>query len=143
MRPFTDPVVLRPMTGVTNQPDPVTSPRVFPSSAGKPGVKHLNSQFISATYRNWANTYIGGRHLSPAQTPFVRRANANGTTDSICTRCFVTVATATWEADLDHAERRHVCDSSLLERWKDMAAHEPSEGGHHKPLRPDRRKSGD
>ncbi len=41
---------------------------------------------------------------------FVRRFNPDGTTDSICTKCFFTIATATWEADLDSAERDHKCD---------------------------------
>lgn len=49
---------------------------------------------------------------------FVRRCNQDGTTDSICTKCFVTVATATWEADLASAEQRHKCDSSRIENLR-------------------------
>jgi hypothetical protein len=36
--------------------------------------------------------------------------NADGTVDSICHRCFKTVATATVEAALDLPEQRHSCD---------------------------------
>ena len=54
----------------------------------------------------------------PSLPDFVRRSNLNGTVDSICTKCYVTVATATWEADLDLAEPRHKCDSWRLEYYK-------------------------
>jgi len=56
--------------------------------------------------------------MASLQTDFVRRFNPNGTTDSICTRCFATVASATWEVDLDSAERCHKCDPSRLEQLK-------------------------
>ena len=49
---------------------------------------------------------------------FVRRSNRNGTIDSICTRCYVTVATAFWEADLETAEPHHKCDLWRLEGYK-------------------------
>ena len=49
---------------------------------------------------------------------FVRRSNPNGTTDSICKSCFLTVATAMWEADLDSAERQHTCDPFRLSSLK-------------------------
>jgi hypothetical protein len=45
---------------------------------------------------------------------FSHRMNGNGTTDSICTRCFITVATSTWEADLDGAETAHKCNPARL-----------------------------
>lgn len=51
---------------------------------------------------------------SSSQSGFVRRSNPDGTTDSICRQCFVTVATATGEADLDSAEPCHKCDPSRL-----------------------------
>ena len=67
--------------------------------------------------------------MSPlSENSFVRRVNANGTTHSICTRCFVTVVTATCEADLDQAELNHVCDSWLVAHWKELAERDPSEG---------------
>jgi hypothetical protein len=49
---------------------------------------------------------------------FARRFNDNGTIDSICRRCFATVMTATWESELDNAERRHICDPEELERFR-------------------------
>jgi hypothetical protein len=55
---------------------------------------------------------------SSPQLDFVRRANPDGTTDSICEKCFVIVATATCEADLDSSNRNHKCDPSKLEYLK-------------------------
>jgi hypothetical protein len=49
---------------------------------------------------------------------FVRRSNPDGTTNSICSKCIATVATATWEAELDSAEQCHKCDPSRLEYLK-------------------------
>jgi hypothetical protein len=43
---------------------------------------------------------------------FARRANKDGTVDSICLHCFMTVATEQWEANLDKAERDHVCNGA-------------------------------
>jgi hypothetical protein len=45
---------------------------------------------------------------------FPHRSNGNGTTSSICPRCYVTVATSTWEADLERAEVAHSCDPQRL-----------------------------
>jgi len=49
---------------------------------------------------------------------FVHRSNSNGTTDSICKSCFLTIATAMWEADLDSAEQAHKCDPFRLSSLK-------------------------
>jgi hypothetical protein len=57
----------------------------------------------------------------PARATFAHRSNRNGTTDSICHRCFATVATATWEADLDRAERVHACQPWVLQDAKHSA----------------------
>lgn len=46
---------------------------------------------------------------------FVHRDNADGTTVSFCRRCFMTVASCQWEADLERAERNHKCDPIELE----------------------------
>ncbi|MGH9589679.1 MAG: hypothetical protein ACRD25_04755 [Terracidiphilus sp.] len=54
---------------------------------------------------------------------------------SVCTRCFVTVAAATREADLDRAEMNHVCDPWLVEHWKELASRDPSDGWDQKPPR--------
>lgn len=53
----------------------------------------------------------------PIRPEFVHRSNRNGTTDSICRSCFITVATATWEAELERKERVHACDPWTVERF--------------------------
>ena len=55
---------------------------------------------------------------------FAHRANRDGTTDSICRYCFVTVSTSTWETDLAQAERGHVCDPHVVSRLKKAAGRE-------------------
>lgn len=40
--------------------------------------------------------------------------NDNGTTTSICPHCYVTIATSTWEADLEQAEESHTCERARL-----------------------------
>jgi hypothetical protein len=40
---------------------------------------------------------------------FPHRRNEDGTFDSICARCFITVATENKETDLSNWERTHVC----------------------------------
>ncbi len=52
------------------------------------------------------------RSLPPLEFP--HRINENGSTSSICPRCYVTVATSTWEADLEHAEHHHKCERTRL-----------------------------
>ena len=49
---------------------------------------------------------------------FIHRLNDDGTIDSICRECFVTVATALSPADLQRDEHQHKCETSLLERYK-------------------------
>ena len=51
------------------------------------------------------------------QPHFVRRYTEAGI-DSICTRCFATVATVKKEADLGRFEREHKCDPMKLERFE-------------------------
>jgi hypothetical protein len=41
---------------------------------------------------------------------FARRTNADGSIDSICRKCYITVASATRESDLVCFEREHICD---------------------------------
>ena len=45
---------------------------------------------------------------------FVHRFNEDGTIDSICRDCFVTVATEVSSSHLELEERKHKCDPSLL-----------------------------
>ncbi len=46
---------------------------------------------------------------SPATSQYAHRPNHDGTLDSICKLCYLTVARAFREADLAHLELRHVC----------------------------------
>jgi hypothetical protein len=53
---------------------------------------------------------------------FTHRLNDDGTIDSICRECFLTVATALSRSDLEQREREHTCDAALLERYKKVRA---------------------
>lgn len=48
---------------------------------------------------------------------YAHRRNTDGTTDSICKNCFVTVSTASGEGDLKRAEHDHLCDPIILDYW--------------------------
>lgn len=62
-------------------------------------------------------------HSSPSGVPvvsavrafFVHRSNADGTIDSFCRECLITVASSQWEVELDRAEKKHLCDPVRLE----------------------------
>lgn len=54
---------------------------------------------------------------------FLHRLNDDGTIDSICRECFLTVATAFSTAELESEERKHHCEPSLLERYKKHRSH--------------------
>ena len=45
----------------------------------------------------------------PTSITFARRWNSDGSIDSICSRCFRTIASAQSEIDLQAAEQRHSC----------------------------------
>jgi hypothetical protein len=49
---------------------------------------------------------------------FVHRFNEDGTIDSICRHCFITVATEVSESDLEPEEREHKCDPWMIEGYK-------------------------
>jgi len=51
---------------------------------------------------------------------FVHRKNRDSTFDSFCSRCFVTVATAPLEAELELKERVHSCNPSDLIRLQNF-----------------------
>ena len=55
---------------------------------------------------------------SVSSPDFARRFKRDGTTDSICKKCFRIIASAPWEADLDSAERDHKCDPLIGERFQ-------------------------
>jgi hypothetical protein len=46
---------------------------------------------------------------------FVHRINADGSIDSFCRKCLITVASSPWEAELERAESKHGCDPLQLE----------------------------
>ena len=50
----------------------------------------------------------------PAEKKYPHRVNLDGSWDSICTRCFLTIAHCKTEKELAEVERKHVCDSSVL-----------------------------
>lgn len=52
-------------------------------------------------------------------TWFAHRFNANGTIDSICPRCYATVGTSSWEADLERMEADHICDPAHLTNFEE------------------------
>jgi hypothetical protein len=55
--------------------------------------------------------------VAPHIHNFVHRKNDNGTFDSICRNCFVTVGTAKLEAELEPKERDHICIPLDLKRF--------------------------
>jgi hypothetical protein len=55
---------------------------------------------------------------------YPHRHNKNGTYDSICLKCFATVATTLTEPELAFHDRRHICDPLLLkERYLFIPQH--------------------
>ena len=53
---------------------------------------------------------------------FAHRVNRDGTADSICLKCFATVAMSNWEADLEAEEREHSCDRVRIEHFEILRA---------------------
>lgn len=54
----------------------------------------------------------------PETPKFSHRHNPDGSVDSICRYCFVTVASVVVEAALKAFEQNHVCDPWVLARYK-------------------------
>jgi len=50
--------------------------------------------------------------------PFSHLRNKNGTIDSICTRCNLTVGTARNESELPKIEHSHTCNPEWLLCWQ-------------------------
>lgn len=71
--------------------------------------------FRMAFYRECANSLMNTSeveeaHMFQSSRPeFPHRRKPNGTFDSICTRCFLTIGNADTEAELRAAERVHDC----------------------------------
>jgi hypothetical protein len=51
---------------------------------------------------------------------FPHRINRDGTIDSICSRCYVTIGTSTTEADLERIEMTHVCEPGRLLSYEEQ-----------------------
>lgn len=49
---------------------------------------------------------------------FIHRLNDDGSIDSICSDCFVTVATAAAESILEREEQKHNCEPLPPDRYK-------------------------
>jgi hypothetical protein len=49
-----------------------------------------------------------------AKTLYPHRRNRDGSFDSICLTCFMTVATAKTEIELAESDAKHICESALL-----------------------------
>jgi hypothetical protein len=52
----------------------------------------------------------------PASSQYAHRRNHDGTLDSICKLCYLTVARAYREADLSQLEFRHICQPAERRR---------------------------
>jgi hypothetical protein len=63
----------------------------------------------------------GSKGTSMKSPRFVHRTNPDGTIDSICKACFVTIASSMWEADLESAEGVHICGEARLQHLKELA----------------------
>jgi hypothetical protein len=60
-------------------------------------------------------------NLNLLKPGFSHRHDANGSHDSVCTRCYVTVATAQNESELASHESAHICDEWDLYRFSQGA----------------------
>ena len=63
---------------------------------------------------------------------FPHRPNCDGTIDSICDRCFVTIGTSIVESDLERLEAAHVCEPARVDYYKiDSVSKRPPQGDRH------------
>jgi hypothetical protein len=69
---------------------------------------------VQAPCKQFPETHAMGPLSSQMPLKFPHRKNRDGTYDSICPGCLVTVATCKSEADLLTHERKHVCDESRI-----------------------------
>ena len=54
-------------------------------------------------------------------SPFPHRRNNDGSYDSICPKCIVTIAKATTERELLASDQKHVCDISITSWYRGAA----------------------
>jgi len=59
---------------------------------------------------------------------FAHRNNLDGTCDTICSRCFQTIATVRDEAEFPKIEGQHICDPHILERFGRLNFHRDTWG---------------
>jgi hypothetical protein len=64
--------------------------------------------------------------FSPVRNGFAHRANRDGTFDSICRQCFITIASSVREADLDAPEKNHMCDPAQLWQFQEQPERRPT-----------------
>jgi hypothetical protein len=57
---------------------------------------------------------------------YPHRTNPDGTIDSICPCCYVTIGTSVWETDLERLEVLHVCDPEQLEYFRQRETGRPT-----------------
>jgi hypothetical protein len=50
---------------------------------------------------------------------YPHRTNSDGTIDSICPRCYMTIGTSVWEFELEEFEAAHICDADRFEHFDD------------------------
>ena len=62
---------------------------------------------------------------------FTRRWNRDSSIDSICTKCYRTIASANREDELAIREKNHVCDPYEQVIRADADSHPPTWGGTH------------
>lgn len=58
-------------------------------------------------------------YFTSSSSRFPHRINRDGTIDSICPHCYVTIGTSTWEADLERMEAAHVCEPARLSYYEE------------------------
>ena len=57
--------------------------------------------------------------MAEKSADFAHRHNPNGSWDSICPRCHLTIASSENEADLQAVEQSHDCDEFAMKRYLD------------------------
>jgi hypothetical protein len=58
--------------------------------------------------------------LNKERFSFAHRRNHDCTFDSICPRCFRTIAESAREPELQNAEDSHVCNPSIVEHYRGL-----------------------
>jgi len=66
----------------------------------------------------------GRTMVVPLPPSFPHRRNRDGSFDSICLKCLLTIATARTEVELARYEKYHVCNPSILSQRAFDGAHE-------------------